>query len=83
MEPPPPPSKHQSSQPGPKGGKSSGGDPPSRPDAQGTAAAGIASAAFTAQGKSAASCMPWMIFLSGGQKVASAPLSSALSPRTK
>ena len=33
--------------------------------------------AVTRQGSRAASCMPWMIFLSGGQNVASAPLSRA------
>ena len=35
------------------------------------------------QGSSAASCMPWMIFLSGGQKVASAPLSTVLPSMLK
>lgn len=34
-------------------------------------------------GSSAASCMPWMIFLSGGQKVASAPLSTGFPSTLK
>ena len=34
-------------------------------------------------GSNAASCMPWMIFLSGGQNVASAPPRRTLPPTTK